>query len=457
MLTHRNTRVVLPVLHAAALVGWLVGWWPAAVLPITLALHLALLCWASFSPRAGFFIKHQVHGDPHTLALTYDDGPLPLRTEALLDVLKQEGVKATFFCIGDRVRASPELAKRIVAEGHTIGVHTQRHVWWWGFLTRAAAYAEAGECVATIKEVTGTAPILFRPPYGVTSPATAWAIAMHRLTPVAWDLRTFDTVTRNEHQLMRRTLRKLPRASIVVMHDTSTLVVPLTKVIINAARSAGKELVRLKPTVLVRSVLFTLGFTGSVLLSAQVGKQLSANDPLVLRLLERSRAIKDLQASFTQEKHLRALAAPVISSGRMCFQLPDRLRWEVLVPQTSTAIVKAGEVRRSEGGQEKPVSTADQQVYLATCELIAGIVSGRSLSSSSMHVTYTRKPEGLVVDLSPTDARMAKRMKSVQLVFAEEDLRLKELRMEQVNGDRTITRFSNAVLNGTLPSDTFSL
>ena len=125
---------------------------------------------------------------------------------------------------------------------------------------------------------------------------------------------------------------------------------------------------------------------------------------------------------------------------------------EVLVPQTSTAIVKAGEVRRSEGGQEKPVSTADQQVYLATCELIAGIVSGRSLSSSSMHVTYTRKPEGLVVDLSPTDARMAKRMKSVQLVFAEEDLHLKELRMEQVNGDRTITRFSLSLIHISEPT-----
>ena len=117
MVTHARTRWPFFGLHAIAIAGLALGWWSAWPFVITLLAHLALLTWGSATPGAGFFIAHARSLPEGQLALTYDDGPAPDRTPALLDLLKREQVQATFFLIGERVERAPELAKRIVAEG----------------------------------------------------------------------------------------------------------------------------------------------------------------------------------------------------------------------------------------------------------------------------------------------------------------------------------------------------
>ena len=64
----------------------------------------------------------------HAVYLTFDDGPIPEATPFILDVLRDEGVKATFFCVGDNVRKHPELFQRILDEGHRVGNHTHNHI-----------------------------------------------------------------------------------------------------------------------------------------------------------------------------------------------------------------------------------------------------------------------------------------------------------------------------------------
>ncbi len=245
MPTHRVTLPYWLTAHAIATAGWFLELWPYGVPLLSIALHLAQLTYGSFVPQAGHYIRHRNKGAAGTLALTYDDGPVPQHTEVLLDLLRQEGVRATFFCIGRRVQQHPELARRIVADGHTIAVHTMDHPWWWGFLARRKALHQILACAAAIEGATGKAPRYFRPPYGVTSPPTAWAMRKSGLEPVAWDLRTFDTLMGRHTRRHDRLTRNLHRASIVLMHDTAPAALSLTQALVQQARKNGTRLVPL--------------------------------------------------------------------------------------------------------------------------------------------------------------------------------------------------------------------
>lgn len=119
-------------------------------------------------------------GSPDHVALTFDDGPDAGRTPQILDVLATHGVRATFFLTGERAGRHPDLLRRIVAEGHELGVHGWRHTYalW--------SSPHLGRCLRVVEEASGVRPRWFRPPYGVLS-ATAWLeSSRHRLRPVLW-------------------------------------------------------------------------------------------------------------------------------------------------------------------------------------------------------------------------------------------------------------------------------
>lgn len=96
---------------------------------------------------------------PNTVYLTFDDGPVPGVTDVILDMLKAQSIKATFFCIGDNVQKHPELFNRIKNEGHAIGNHTYHHLNGWK--TENPVYFED---IAACDEIIHSE--LFRPPYG---------------------------------------------------------------------------------------------------------------------------------------------------------------------------------------------------------------------------------------------------------------------------------------------------
>jgi len=107
--------------------------------------------------------------DEPLIGLTFDDGPSPQRTAFVLDVLKQKGVKATFFIQGSHAQQYPDLVRRIKAEGHVIGNHSWDHA---NFpdLTQANQKQEIDSTNATLKAITGTTPRLMRFPFGNSSP-----------------------------------------------------------------------------------------------------------------------------------------------------------------------------------------------------------------------------------------------------------------------------------------------
>lgn len=98
--------------------------------------------------------------------LTFDDGPSTVVTGRILDVLQEEGVKATFFVVGDRVEGRKEILRRIAREGHTIGVHSQTHEYAQIYRSDEALLKDVAACAETIRTVTGVTPRVYRFPGG---------------------------------------------------------------------------------------------------------------------------------------------------------------------------------------------------------------------------------------------------------------------------------------------------
>ena len=160
-----------------------------------------------------------------TVALTFDDGPLPQNTPDVLDVLRSSGVKATFFVRGDHAVAQPDLVRRIVAEGHAIGNHTWSHPYL-SQLSPAARVAEIERTTQTIVDTTGTQPCFFRGPFGIhRDPAIAGLAWDRGMTVVDWSLDTRDWSTPAswspafQQQIIDRATSPRTTHPIVLMHD----------------------------------------------------------------------------------------------------------------------------------------------------------------------------------------------------------------------------------------------
>jgi peptidoglycan/xylan/chitin deacetylase (PgdA/CDA1 family) len=164
----------------------------------------------------------------HSVALTYDDGPSPRNTPALLDVLAMHNVRATFFLIGEHVRKHPELARRVVAGGHAIGNHTTMHP----NLSRKSSERvreELTRCQQTLEDTLGVKPLLFRPPYGARRPEVLRIARSLGLTPVMWNITAHDWDDLGETKIQARIDQGILRnrqkrvASNILLHDASHL------------------------------------------------------------------------------------------------------------------------------------------------------------------------------------------------------------------------------------------
>lgn len=156
------------------------------------------------------------------VALTFDDGPCDGETQRLLDRLEAAGAKASFFLVGGRARAHIPLVRRIAAAGHTIGNHTLSHPARWSVMTRRRALEEVGGAQAILGEITGSAPLWFRPPMGQKNLHLAEILEAHGLRQVTWSIRSFDTVIRDAGRVLRRVLPKARGGDVLLFHEGLT-------------------------------------------------------------------------------------------------------------------------------------------------------------------------------------------------------------------------------------------
>ncbi|MBS9387229.1 MAG: polysaccharide deacetylase family protein [Dolichospermum sp. BR01] len=152
------------------------------------------------------------------IALTIDDGPWPKTTAEMLDILKLNNVKATFFWVGSALQENPEIAKRVVAEGHAIGNHTWHH--WYRKMDEATAKSEIEKTNDLIYKTTGVKTSFFRPPGGYLNNGLAAYAKSQKNSVVMWSVTSADTDPRAKYQVfVKNVIRDAKPGSIVLMHD----------------------------------------------------------------------------------------------------------------------------------------------------------------------------------------------------------------------------------------------
>ena len=180
------------------------------------------------------------------VALTFDDGPHPVYTPQLLDGLKERGVHATFFVVGENIPGNEEILKRMDAEGHLIGNHTYSHVKL-SELDTARACAEVEKTNALICEVTGKEPEFIRPPFGEWKKTMECSLEM---IPVLWDVDPLDWTTKNMALVVERVLKDTKPGDIILLHDYYQSSVDAALEIVDALMERGYKFVTVDELIL---------------------------------------------------------------------------------------------------------------------------------------------------------------------------------------------------------------
>lgn len=204
-----------------SIAGLAMGHAPGLSAAVSLTAWAGLTAWAVVDLRVQGFVDAVCRVAPNDgqVVLTFDDGPDPETTPRVLDILNRYGVHAAFFMIGEKVAASPQIAREVRAAGHDVGSHCYRHQWM--PLTRVpVAVDELRRAQGVLQDTLGEPCRYFRPPYGLTFPALGRAVRKLDLVTVGWSLRTRDAVaTIAAADLAERTAQRSRAGDIVLMHD----------------------------------------------------------------------------------------------------------------------------------------------------------------------------------------------------------------------------------------------
>lgn len=160
----------------------------------------------------------KLNSSDKVIALTFDDGPWPKTTEQVLDILKQKGVKATFFWIGEPLQNYPKVAQRVVAEGNAVGNHTWHH--WYRRMDEATAAREIDRTSDLIYETTGVRTFLFRPPGGLLHNGPPNYAKNNKYVIVMWSSLAQEFNKRaSARTLVNDVLKSAKSGGIVLLHD----------------------------------------------------------------------------------------------------------------------------------------------------------------------------------------------------------------------------------------------
>ncbi len=158
-----------------------------------------------------------IESEEKSIYLTFDDGPTPVITNKVLEILRAYNAKATFFCIGKNIVENPTIYRQIQEEGHSIGNHTYNHLKGW--MTKKSTYIN--DVLATEKLLSSKNSKLFRPPYGRLKPSQGTSLQNLGYKIVMWDVLAvdWDKAISKEH-VLQNIIKNTENGSIVVLHDS---------------------------------------------------------------------------------------------------------------------------------------------------------------------------------------------------------------------------------------------
>ncbi len=155
------------------------------------------------------------------VALSFDDGPDPEVTPRVMNLLEQHGATASFFCIGERAAAWPEIVRDIARRGHSVENHTQRHPYAFACFGMRALRREIGAAQITLGRLSGRSPRFFRAPVGLRSPLLDPVLSRSGLLLTSWSRRGHDCVRRDPDAVLRQITSRLRDGDILLLHDGS--------------------------------------------------------------------------------------------------------------------------------------------------------------------------------------------------------------------------------------------
>ena len=237
------------------------------ILAIVLSITVFMV-WASASIRSGVYVRAfcREKTDRKVVYLTFDDGPHPPETERVLDVLRERGARATFFLIGSKVSVNEAVLRRMLEEGHALGLHTYSHAGTFPLLSFDKMLADVNDGKCAVESVAGKKISLFRPPFGVTNPTISKVIRTLSLQTVGWDVRSFDTMfcKSSEHSckqsghdwyvpVVERIMKQVRPGSVILLHDRLYGASDLLALLLDSLAASGYDFTRALPNTLISS------------------------------------------------------------------------------------------------------------------------------------------------------------------------------------------------------------
>ncbi|MBW8370771.1 MAG: polysaccharide deacetylase family protein [Thiobacillus sp.] len=190
----------------------------------------------------------------HEIALTIDDGPDPLVTPQVLDILDRYAARATFFCVGEKAARYPDLCREIVRRGHGVENHSQHHRHTFSLLGPRGFMRELQAAQSTLSQITGQRPVFFRAPAGLRNPFLDPVLARLGLTLASWSVRGFDTRIGDAERVRHALLRGLRGGAILLLHDGNAarspqgipVILDVLPAVLESAAAAGLRFVSLR-------------------------------------------------------------------------------------------------------------------------------------------------------------------------------------------------------------------
>jgi peptidoglycan/xylan/chitin deacetylase (PgdA/CDA1 family) len=190
----------------------------------------------------------------NTIALTIDDGPDPVVTPQVLDMLDRYATRATFFCVGEKAARYPDLCRQIVRRGHAVENHSQHHRHHFALMGYSGFMRELQAAQETLTAITGQRPQFFRAPAGLRNPFLDPVLARLGLRLASWSTRSFDTRIRDVERVKMRLLRGLRAGAILLLHDGDAartldgipVILEVLPTVLAAARAANLRFITLR-------------------------------------------------------------------------------------------------------------------------------------------------------------------------------------------------------------------